>query len=97
MKLFVLTRADLSRSQQAVQSGHAVAEFMFCKGETTAWRNGILVYLRVADESSLREWIEVFHKNNLPWIDFKEEDLDGALTAVAVTGADSLVKDLQLL
>jgi peptidyl-tRNA hydrolase len=97
VKLHVLVRSDLTPAQQAVQAGHAVAEFMFCRGETTTWRNGTLVYLSVPNEKELKEWIELFHKNNLPWIDFIEEDLGHSITAVAVTGADRLVKGLPLL
>ena len=32
MKLYVLVRKDLSPQQQAVQSGHAIAEFMLLHG-----------------------------------------------------------------
>jgi peptidyl-tRNA hydrolase len=43
-KLYVLIRKDMSKSQQAVQAGHAVAEYLL-KRPNTKWDNGTLVYL----------------------------------------------------
>lgn len=45
MKLYILVRRDLSKSQQAVQAGHAVAEF--CR-RFPEYRT--LVYLAVTEE-----------------------------------------------
>lgn len=47
-KLYVVTRSDLTKSQQAVQAGHALAEFLLT--QKTTWDNGTLVYLKVANE-----------------------------------------------
>jgi hypothetical protein len=54
-KLFVLVRRDLSKGQQAVQAGHAVAEYLL-RGPATFWENGTLVYLSIKDEMNLRLW-----------------------------------------
>ena len=54
-KLYVLVRKDLSKSQQAVQGGHALAEYLL-RGPTTLWDNGTLVYLGVRNENDLKLW-----------------------------------------
>lgn len=54
-KLYVLVRKDLSKSQQAVQAGHAVAEFLL-RGPSTFWGNGTLVYLGTRNETDLKWW-----------------------------------------
>jgi len=54
-KLYILVRKDLSKSQQAVQGGHAVAEYLL-HGPSTAWTNGTLVYLGVRNENELKFW-----------------------------------------
>jgi len=51
----VLVRKDLSKSQQAVQAGHVVAEYLL-RGPRTVWDNGTLVYLGVRDENELKFW-----------------------------------------
>jgi hypothetical protein len=43
-KLYVLVRKDLPKNYQAVQAGHAVAEYLL-KNPKTKWNNGTLVYL----------------------------------------------------
>jgi len=59
-KLYVLVRKDLSKSQQAVQGGHAVAEYLL-RDRSSFWDNGTLVYLAVDDEEDLKSWGEIFH------------------------------------
>jgi len=54
-KLYVLVRKDLSKSQQAVQAGHVVAEYLL-RGPHTMWDNGTLVYLSVRNENELKFW-----------------------------------------
>lgn len=69
-RLYVLVRRDLSVAQQAVQAGHAIAEW--CVNESSRihwdgrevtikpwrWTNETLVLLGVSDEAELKAWYE---------------------------------------
>ena len=91
-KLFVLVRNDLSKSQQAVQAGHAVATF--CAEEfrrshwngrdfehiPARWFNETLVYLKGGD---LKE-LEGFRAECKETWAFYEPDIGNEMTAFAV-------------
>ncbi len=77
-KLYVLVRKDLSKSQQAVQAGHAVAEYLL-HGPITKWENGTLIYLGVNNEQELVDW--KMQLNN--YIEFREPDIGNQITAIA--------------
>ena len=96
MKLYVLVRGDLSRSQQAVQAGHAVAEFLL-EHPSTEWNNGILVYLKVRNKEHLHEWFDKILESGEPLAWFKEEDIGNEVTAIAALDVEKLVRDLPLL
>lgn len=88
MKLYVLVRNDLSKSQQAVQGGHAVAEYMkeVWYGEEE-WNNGTLIYLRGGDLDQLKASYDFLHgKEPVEIAAFHEPDLDNEMTAFAVLG-----------
>jgi hypothetical protein len=98
-KLYVLVRKDLSKSQQAVQGGHAVAEYLL-RGRLSSWDNGTLVYLAVDDEKDLKSWGEIFHIMCAWWVQFREPDRDNELTAIAALldeEEQKVVSDLRLL
>ncbi len=91
MKLYVFVRSDLSRSQQAVQAGHAVAswcrrEARRCSGTGTDWLWGTedvlggstLVYLRTTPE-----FLESFLSDERA-VPFREPDMANEVTAVAI-------------
>jgi hypothetical protein len=95
-KLYVLVRKDLSVSQQAVQAGHAVAEYLL-HGPRTNWKNGTLVYLGVRNKIDLEYWTEKFDRKNIEWVGFREPDMADELTAVSVIGNDRVFNKLDLL
>jgi len=94
-KLYVVTRNDLSRSQQAVQAGHALAELLL--SEDVAWNNGTLVYLKVNDESELKGLTERLGCGNIPFVGFIEPDRGDELTAIASVGSNEHFSTMRLL
>jgi hypothetical protein len=81
-KLYVLVREDLSPAQQAVQAGHAVAEYLL-RGPEHQWDNGTLVYLGVSNKEKLERWKDKLEARDIPFVVFKEPDLNNEATSLA--------------
>ena len=81
-KLYVVVNKDLTSSQQAVQSAHAVAEFMR-KHPYTMWSNGYLILLKdsPAYGGNMRGY-----SYQCEYAEFIEPDLDNKVTAYALFG-----------
>ena len=93
-KLYVLVRKDLDRSYQAVQAGHAVAEWLL---HDQSWRNNTLVYLGVDDEDALEYWAEKLRFKGIKYVGFKEPDIGDELTAIAAHTDHKIFNKLKLL
>lgn len=100
MKLYVLVRKDLTISQQAVQAGHAVAEFCR-KFPNSEWGYSTLVYLGAEDKLELANWLDVFNLYGDEEVaEYREEYYNNELTAIAVLGSELVktqVKELKLI
>lgn len=99
MKMFILVRNDLSKSQQGVQGGHALAQFALDWPEKfQEWGNRTIVYLK-ADRYEVEEYrTKVVDGYNL-MSDFYEPDIGDELTAIAVFGptAENYFRDFRLM
>ena len=95
MKLYVLLRKDLSYSQQAVQGGHAVAEFLL--KSSSKWKNTTLIYLGVKGENQLKNWIKKLSRQNIDCISWREPDMNNEITAIATLGSSEIFKHVNLL
>lgn len=102
-KLYIFTRRNMSPEQQAVQAGHAVADFVK-RHPKSGWSNGTLIYLSVRDEKSFDLWLDildaykVFNKTITGY--YYDPDLhDDVPTAMFLYGeyVEELVRDLPLL
>lgn len=80
-RLYVVVRADLERGLQLAQACHAVRELSLEHPEDAEGEN--LVVLEVPDEAGLERLAASVPG---PLKAFREPDLGGALTALAVTG-----------
>ena len=92
-KLFVLVDRTLSRSQQAGQACHAVAEFVIYHKDY--WEHQSLVLLAVNGEEEMEEWLRKLSIYN--HAGFWETYQGPRLTAIACHGCDEVVKDLILI
>ena len=104
LKLYVVVNGKLPISQQAVQSGHAVASFLR-KYPNTQWSNGYLIYLKDDPATYPKEveghmrvsWGLKIGMNQ--YAEFIEPDLNNIVTAYACFGPDveSAMKNKALL
>ena len=88
--LYVLVRRDLSKSQQAVQSAHAVAKWA---QERPDWVHESLVLLQVYD---LTELLNIRHRL-ADYCIFIEPDIGYEATALATTDCLPEFSDMRLL
>lgn len=86
-KLYLVTRRDLAPGYQAVQSCHAMRQFIADHPEVDAeWftKSNYLVLLSVENEMELMKLLIVAADLGLRWSAFCEPDIDGAITAIAI-------------
>lgn len=95
-KLYVLIRKDLSKSQQAVQGGHAVAKYVL-RDQGLRWVNGTLVYLAVKNEDDLRHWEKKLKERGRMYVTFREPDIGYQRTALATVAGGELFLNERLL
>lgn len=101
-KLILVTRADLSPAQQAVQAAHALRQFTAEHPvEDKAWfeESNHLALLSVQDESGLLLLQDRAWDLGVPCAAFHEPDLGGAMTALALAsgcGSRRLTRDLPM-
>ena len=95
-KLYVVVRKDLTKSQQAVQAGHALAEYILLNKELY-WNNGTLVYLGIRNENDLKMLMGNLDNKNIHYTYFQEPDIGHELTAIASLGNNECFNNMNLL
>lgn len=82
----------MSVGYQAVQSGHAVAQWLLENPKQT-WNNNYLIFLTADIERTMNR-LDILDKE---YTVFKEPDLNNAITAIAYLGDGKSLKNLKLL
>jgi len=81
-KLVVIIRRDgLTGAQQAVQAGHAVAQWLIAF--PAVWLNATLVYIMVEKEDDLLAYASLFRDKDIDYICYWDCDLGTSYTALA--------------
>lgn len=92
--LYVVSRADLSPIQRAVQCGHALAAYML---NSSRWKNNRLIYLGVKDLRQLHKIKTKLEYAEIEHYAFYEPDIDYQLTAIASDTPSTIFENLNLL
>lgn len=95
MKMFVVIRKDIPKIHQAVQGGHALAEYLL--HEQTSWTNGTLIYLGIKGPNQLENLKDKFDREGIPYREFREPDIDNQITSIATDMENRHIKKLNLL
>lgn len=89
VKLYSITRRDISPGYQAVQSSHAVADLVFTMSdEVYDWKenSNTMIQLSTNDESDLRKLFFRVQAEGFHPVAFLEPDIGNQLTAIAFIG-----------
>ena len=78
-RLYVLVNKRLNPVYGCVQGGHAVAQFLL-DNPNQQWNNEYLIYLWADTD----RWAEKFDTLGIKYSAFKEPDMNGTITAIAV-------------
>lgn len=99
-KLYLVTRADLSAGQRAVQVAHALRAFVESHPDVDReWyqNSNYLALLEVPGEPQLARLLEKAQSRGLPASGFREPDRENELTAIALgPGAKKICRGLPL-
>jgi peptidyl-tRNA hydrolase len=102
-KIYLVSRADISISQQAVQCCHALRQFVhdFPSIDIEWFNDSNYLTLLIADnERGLIDLLNTAELNGLCASLFREEDMNGEITAIAIEPGDEsarLCKKLKML
>lgn len=78
-RLYVLVNKRLNPVYGCVQGGHAVAQWLL-DNPGQKWNNQYLIYLWADTE----RWVDRFDNLGIKYSAFKEPDMNGTVTAIAV-------------
>lgn len=97
-RIYTLTRTDISYGQQAIQAGHALAQYIIehnphIKGD---WGNGSIINLALGSEKSLKRWVKKLEILGIKYSLFKEPDINHEITSIAILSEGDIFKGIPL-
>ena len=87
----------MTQSQQAVQSGHAIAEYLLRGPKQLKWDNGTMVFLGVDNLEILEKEKNKLEIKGNEVVCFREPDIDNEMTAFALVSEKRILNKLKLL
>lgn len=93
--MYCLIRKDLASNHQAVQGGHAIAQYFLDHGKPSNWDNGTMIFLGVKDKYSLEKWR--YKLRGLKYSSFIEPDMGNEITALSIIDNGKMFTNLSLL
>jgi len=99
MRIYTLTRTDISNGQQAIQAAHSLAQYIIDHNphQIGEWENGSIINLGLGSEKSLNRWIRKLKNKNIKFSIFREPDLSNQITSIAILDTGALFKGIPLL
>ena len=96
-RMYVIIRGDLHPTYAMVQGSHALIEFALDYPEKfKRWKNEYLIFLKVWNLNALVDFGCELAKNKYDFSYFKEPDLQGQITAIAIYDNGKAVDGLPL-
>lgn len=94
-KLYVVSRKDLAPHYRAVQSGHAIAQWLLDHPDQD-WNNHTLIFLEIDNEVKLRQLLHKVQQREDNYSTFHEPDISNQLTAISCYTNSRIFSNLKL-
>lgn len=91
-RFYVIIDESLDPIYGCVQGGHAVAQYLL-ENPSSEWKNNYLIYLK----DNLERLVVKLQRKEICYTEFREPDLDGKLTAIAVLDNQKVFQRLKLI
>lgn len=96
MRLYCITRKDLTHGQKTAQLCHAATQYLLDHPDTE-WNNGFIICLEAKDEDHLWEIKKGLEEKEWKHSHFLEPDFDDALTSISALDSGKLFANLPLM
>ena len=96
MRLYCITRSDLSTGAKAAQACHAATQYLLDYPDTE-WNNGYIICLEAKNEEELLTLKSKLEKENKKFACFHEPDMNDQLTGISALDSGKTFANYKLL